>query len=139
VTEPTSDQLALANRLLAHEREAGATVRTAAARTVAKIFFELLPLIGSTGVLALFARSVLNAKGRCKALGGLVITVDSIDAACGHLERHLDATPDAEVVELGTTLTASLLSLISTFIGERLTLQLLHNAWPALILTKESK
>jgi hypothetical protein len=113
--------------------------RTAATRTIAKMFFELVPLIGSGGVLALFARSVLHAKGRCKALEALVITVESIDAACGEIERRFAAIPVADVVDAGTTLAASFLALVSTFIGERLTLQLMQNAWPMIALVKESK
>jgi hypothetical protein len=132
--------VALAGSLVAHECAQGdVSERTAVTRTIAKMFFELVPLIGSAGVLALFARSVLKAKARCKPLDALVITVESIDAACSELERRFAAIPTADVIDAGTTLSASFLALVSTFIGERLTLQLLQNAWPMIALVKEPK
>jgi hypothetical protein len=138
INKPTL--VVLAGSLVAHERAQGdVSDRIAATRTITKIFSELVPLIGSAGVLALFARSVLDAKATSKTLGAIVITVDSIEAARAELDRCFAATPDAEVVEAGTVLASSLLALLSTFIGERLTLQLLQNAWPMIAVVKEPK
>jgi len=130
----------LATSLVEHEcAQHHASERAAATRTIAKIFFELVPLIGSAGVLALFARSVLAAKPQCKALEGFVLTHDSIDAACTEIDRCFAAIPVADVARTGAALVASFLALMSMFIGERLTLQLLQNAWPMIALVKEPK
>ena len=137
----SANTLALvAESLMAHEcARVDANERAAATRTMGKIFAELVPLMGSAGVLALYARSAVHASARCKALDGLVFASDSIDAAAEELERHFAAIPAADVVEAGTTLASSFLAVVSTFIGDHLTLQVLQNAWPMIGLVKEPK
>jgi hypothetical protein len=130
----------MARRLVAHEViESKGDERVAATRTLEKVFLELAPLLGGAGVIAIFARSVALAQKDCPSLKGLKIDADSIDALVVQLRQHFKTMPPAAVAKAATTAFAAFIAMTMTMIGERLTLQVLTNAWPATDLTLEQK
>ena len=111
----------LAKRLLACE-EVGATsfmVDTHALRSVCdKLGRPLTTLAGAAGFRSLLTRALTLAKQECPVLGALEVQADG---SLGGL--------DGEAAQSGAVLIAHLLGLMITFIGESLTLRLLHDVW----------
>jgi len=87
----------------------------------------LAPLLGAPGVDALLARSAQLA---ARELPLLERVFDGGAARLG--ERLREQTPEA-ASSAAVALFGTFLSLITTFIGERLTTLALRNAWPALV------
>jgi hypothetical protein len=140
VTRSGVEHAALARRLLAHQVAASSRDgRAAAIHVLDALFAQLAPLIGATGVLALFARSVVLAKAQCPGLKDLVITIDSLAAASAHVDRHFGAIADEDIDECATVLCATFLALVSRFVGDHLTVQLVMRAWPDVDVVKEPK
>jgi hypothetical protein len=136
----TDAHIAIAKRLLDQERvDCKGDERRAAMRTLEKIFFELGPLIGTQGVIGLFGRSVVLAKSDCPSLEGLTISGTSIDSVVKQCRVHFKSISLAALTESATAVCSVFVALTMTFIGERLTLQLLRNAWPTIDLTKVPK
>ena len=117
----TSTTRELAQRLLAHEEvEANAAVSDmqAVSRVCDKLRRPLTTLAGAAGFRSLLARALTLAKQESPVLGACEIKAD------GSLEGL-----NGEAVPSGAVLIAHLIGLMITFIGESLTLRLLHDVW----------
>ena len=129
VRKPVSEvQLARARGLLAHE--GGADVSSAAAGKIyEKLHTHLATLLGSVGVQALIVRSAELTQRSFAFFDAS--SVDDAAALRDCLQKQDPAVAtDAAVVFFGT-----FLSLITTFIGERLTNQVLRSTWPSIVET----
>lgn len=118
---------ARARALLTHEGAAASADAwaTAAGRVYEKIHAHLAPLLGAAGVEALLARSARLTRDEFPFLA-----VAPLDGA--KLRACLLGQPPAVAEESAVALFATFFSLITTFIGDRLTTQVLRSAWPTL-------
>jgi hypothetical protein len=114
--------------LLAHETDgAGEDATTAAGRMYDKLHAHLAPLVGDAGVQVLFVRSAKLTRGEFARFTEAPI----LDGAT-KLRECLHARDPAVTAESATLLFGTFFALITTFIGERLTTQVLRRAWPIL-------
>jgi hypothetical protein len=124
--------LDIAYRLLAHEASNGRSsgIRTPVVVCVSeKLRRPISGLAGATGFRALLTRALSLARARSPVLGLVQVKPD------GALDWNVESDsglPNVETEEAGVVLIAQLLGLLSNFIGETLTLRLLHDAWPDL-------
>jgi hypothetical protein len=128
MTRPSAGQLDRARRLLASEAGSGGGsegAAEAAARVYERLDAQLAPLLGRAGVRALFARSAKLAETELASLADA--TEDS-----AKLSARLQSLEATAAGEAAVALFGSFLELITTFIGERLTVQVLRSAWPAI-------
>jgi hypothetical protein len=125
---PSPAQLERARRLLALEGAAGRAGEcpTAACRVYDKLHAHMAPLLGSAGVHLLFARSAKLAQGEFASLAEATMLNGSTK-----LRECLQAQDPAVAMESATVLFGTFFTLSTTFIGERLTTQVLRSAWPA--------
>jgi hypothetical protein len=115
-----------ARRLLAHEGAAGSAdgdATTAAGRVYDKLQAHLAPLVGASGVQSLLVRSAKLAQGDFTGLAEV-----SLFEGSTKLRERLYAHDST--IESAAALFATFLALLTTFIGERLTTQVLRSAWP---------
>lgn len=113
--------LELAQRLLAYEAVQASTALTdtqAVCRVCDKIRRPLTTLAGAAGFRSLLSRSLTLAKHQSPVLIGWEVGPD------GSLQGL-----DSETEELGAVLITQLIWLMITFIGESVTLRLLHDVW----------
>lgn len=119
-----------ARRLLAFEASRGPpsdAKANQAVRVCERLRAPLSKLAGLASYRALVSRALALANAEAPALGVLRVGADGQLEGCEQLEQH----PDAGVAEQGgVALVAHLLGLLVTFIGEPLTLSLVHGAWP---------
>jgi hypothetical protein len=124
---PTTRELA--KRLLAYEDveadSATADVH-AVSRVCDKLRRPLATLAGAAGFRSLLARALTLAKQESPVLGAWEVRAD------GSLQGL-----NGEAAELGTVLIAHLIGLMITFVGESLTLRLVHDVWLDLPASKE--
>ena len=116
---PTTRELA--QRLLAYEAGVSSAAlpnTPAACRVCDKLRRPLTTLAGAAGFRSLLARALTLAKQESPALGAWEVKAD------GSLEGM-----NGEAAPLGAVLIAHLIGLMTTFIGESLTLRLLHDVW----------
>ena len=128
--EPAQWHRETARWLLAHERAAGtveASPLTAPSRVYDRFHTYLAPLLGAAGVQSLFVRSAKLARGEFAPFAETSV----LDGSHKLRERLQAHDPPLET-ESATTLFAIFLALLTTFIGERLTIQLLRTAWPTI-------
>lgn len=127
-------QFERARRLLAHERAAGSARQhgadgadgsTAAGRVYDKLHAQLAPVVGAGGVHLLFMRSAKLAQGE-RAWLAKISTVEGPTK----LRELLHA--QEPVVDTASALFGTLFTLLTTFIGERLTNSVLRSAWPSI-------
>jgi hypothetical protein len=119
---PTTRELA--QRLLAFEAVEAATTNAdthATGRVCDKLRRPLITLAGAAGFRSLLARALTLAKKETPLLGAWEVNPD------GSLQGLI-----GESAQSGSVLIAHLLGLMITFIGESLTLRLLHDVWPDL-------
>jgi hypothetical protein len=114
----------LAQRLISLEVAAGnlseATI-PAALIVSEKLRHPLSTLVGTTGFRSLLTRALTLAKREAPILDGVQVKDDgSLEGLTG------------ETMEGGEVLIAQLIGLLETFVGEALTLRLLHDVWPDL-------
>ena len=117
----TSTTHELAQRLLACESAEAGTADAdthAVYRVCEKLRRPLSTLAGAAGFRSLLARALTLAKQESPALGAWEVKSD------GSLEGL-----NGEVAPSGAVLIAHLVGLMMTFIGESLTLRLLHDVW----------
>ena len=112
--------------LLAHEGagDSAHAWATAAARVYDKIHAHLDPLLGFAGVQALLVRSARLARGEFACLE--VAALGDSTKLCEYLQAQDLAVASGSAVALFDKFFA----LITAFIGERLTSQVLRSAWP---------
>lgn len=142
MTRPTPADIALAARLLAHQRSASAGVEdpAAAARLAVVGVYERLaerlsPLIGAAGLRALLARSARLSVQEYPCLRILSVSVDATLPAASVVEQLATSFGDLDAVhasEAAAALYGTLIGLLTSFIGERLVGQVLQSAFPAL-------
>ena len=114
---PTTRELA--RRLLAYEAAGTANADAqAVCRVCDKLRRPLTGLAGAAGFRSLLARALTLAKKESPLLGAWEVKSD------GSLQGL-----NGEAVQSGAVLIAQLIGLMITFIGESLTLRLLHDVW----------
>ena len=130
-----------ASRLLTAERpgESAEERAAAAGRVYEKIFLCLTPLVGATGVRALFVRSLVLTIPEFPFLGGVL--VEQPEAGVKTLRASLQGQKPDAVLHGAAALFGAFLALLATYVGQRLTAQILRTAWPELAATffKETK
>lgn len=123
-TGVTPETRALAERLVALEARAANVSpadRLATCRACEKLRRPLVTLTGAAGFSSLLTRALTLAAREEPALSEVEVETD------GSLKGLYGKAADAHPV-----LVAYLLSLLITFIGETLTMELLHDVWPDL-------
>jgi hypothetical protein len=130
MSKPGAAQVERARRLLASEGDSGASAEqcaAAAGRVLDNLNAQLGPLLGPAGVRALFARSAKLAQTEHAWLAEAAASEGSTK-----LSACLRALEPAAATETAAVLFGTFLELITTFIGERLTVQVLRRAWPTI-------
>ena len=124
-----------AKHLIDHEAEGGQSPESdlpVAFRACEKLRSHLTTLMGKAGFRALLARSLALGAVEAPWLGTVSVRADG---GWQGLEG-LDASDDNnQVAEGGVVLLARLLGLLTTFIGEPLTMRLVSEIWPELPLS----
>lgn len=134
---PPPETLNLARRILAAEAVAGQSsdpTEPAAVLVYQKMRLHLSALTGVAGYQALLSRALTLAKAEAPSLGAVQVTADGNLQGLSELELQTekDQAQEGEVILL-----AQLLGLILSFIGEALTLRLVHDVAPYLtVITK---
>ena len=144
MSKPSPTQFALAKRLLAREVEVLHDPAAAAASLYTRMLAQLAPLIGRAGVHALLLRS---AKLTCTEHPCLAEFTSfamhkepqAVTSHAGQLRVCLQAQLPFITMEPAEVLFGNLLSLLAAFIGDRLTAQVLEDAWPSTSATAPSK
>jgi hypothetical protein len=116
---PTTRELA--RRLLAYEAAEAGTAKAdmqAVCRVCDKLRRPLTTLAGTAGFRSLLARALTLAKQESPLLAAWEVKAD------GSLQGL-----NGEAMQSGAVLIAQLIGLMITFIGESLTLRLLHDVW----------
>lgn len=131
MNRPSSAQREKARQILTHE---GATISahetaTAAGRAFDKLHAHLSPLLGAAGVQALLARSAKLTHPEFPFLDASRLESST------KLRECLQAQDAAVAMESVAALFGTFFDLITTFIGERLTTQVLRSAWPMIEAT----
>jgi len=122
----------LAQRLLTHESDGGATSQPAGSTTLrvyGKLRQSLGELAGVVGFQALAARALTLAKSEDPSLGSVRVAAD------GNLEgvSSVESVNNADMNrahEGGVILISRLLGLLLIFLGEGLTMNLIRDVWP---------
>jgi hypothetical protein len=126
----------LAQQLLSYEAEAGNSsepVESKTLRVYQKLRRSLGELAGTAGFHSLASRALTLAKSEVPSLSAVQV------GAAGNLEGMSAIEPSIKleqdwVHEGGVILISRLLGLLLVFLGEALTLSLLHDAWPGAAL-----
>ena len=127
------EQIERARRLLAHERAAGSARQhstdesTAAGRVYDKLHAQLAPLVGAAGVHLLFMRSAKLAQGELAWLAEIPIVEGTTK-----LREFLHSQEPVVATESAAALFGTFFTLLAARIGERLTNQVLRDAWPTI-------
>lgn len=133
MTQVSPAQLELARKLLAGEMKALSDPAEAAARCYEKIHFQLSPVIGTAGVRAVFARSVHLTQSKYLCLKGYTDSdweIQNAEDPARGLRAWFQRNQSVDAAELAEVLFGNFFTLLVTFIGERLTAQVLKGAWP---------
>lgn len=122
---PSASVRALARRLLALEAASGASSahQHEAVRVCQKLRLSVTRFAGANGFSSLLRRSLALARVDVPSLKSVTLTPD------GCLEGIEQLAPNG-ASESAAAITAHLLGLLVTFIGEPLMLRLVRNAWP---------
>ena len=123
---PSPSVRALAKRLLAIEaaiQSADGTGPHEVVRVCQKLRISLTRFAGAAGFESLLRRALALARLEVPSLHGIEIKPDCTIEGLEALARN-DGT------EAGTAITAHLLGLLVTFIGQPLTLRLVRETWP---------
>jgi hypothetical protein len=119
-TNPTAREIA--ERLLAFEsgeQQHPGTGASPAVQVCQKLGCNLRKIIGETGSRALLARALTLAKREAEVLTPVRMTDD------GALEGL-----QGDAMSASTVIVGNFIGLLQTFLGESLTLRLLHDVWP---------
>jgi hypothetical protein len=125
---PSPSTRELARRLLAVEaasQSAGDARGHEVVRVFEKLRFSLTRFAGADGFTALLRRALALARAEVPALHGVTEKAGSIQGLEELAADARNAGSDAAVA-----ITAHLLGLLVTFIGEPLTVRLVREAWP---------
>ena len=122
----TNAESSTARILVVHEsRDAKAS--SALERIYGQMFDRLAPIIGASGVHALFVRAVERARAESSFVD-FAIGASPRDAARSSVEAFEGLAPQA-AQDAAIAITAKFLSLLTTFLGADLTAQILRSAW----------
>ena len=124
-----------AERLIAYETrgsKSSGTKTSAAFLVCEKLRPRLANLMGNTGFHALVSRALALASEEAPWLRAMQVKSDGSLEMLGEHEAQVDSK---RIAEGGVVLTAHLLGLLATFIGEDLTLQLVRDVEPKLLLS----
>jgi hypothetical protein len=124
---PSDAQRDLVRRFL--DLEGGSATREAASQVYDKLHAHLALLLGATGVRSLLRRSARLREVEFPELGQVGVVDSGAALATGLASLSAHHANDA-----AAALFATLLALLSTFIGDRLTREVLRGAWPDLDL-----
>jgi len=128
----------LARSLLAYEAAAGQNsepVQPVAIRVCLKLRGPLCALAGVAGYRSLLARALTLARAEAPSLGALQVTADGHLQGFGEIASHGDKDHASEGEVL---LTAHFLGLFRSLLGAAVTLQLVQDVFPNLMVTTES-
>ncbi len=122
-----------AERLITYEARGkpSAITNPAAFEVCDKLRPHLATLMGTAGFRALLSRALTVAGGQIPWLRGLQVRTDGTLDGLGAL--HAQLAPE-EIHEGRIVLLAQLLGLLVAFIGNDLTINLVHDVWPQLPL-----
>ena len=118
----------LARHLLAGELARGLSSNGEAGQAVLaceKLRVPITKFAGAAGFSSLLSRALTLARRQAPSLEKLRVDADGSVAGCSEFQQDAEAAREGGVV-----LVAELLGLMVTFIGERLTLNLVREAWP---------
>ena len=128
---------AWAQQLLAVEaarKPPGDTDEHEVLRVFEKLRGSLTQFIGADGFTALVRRGLALARAEVPSLETATVAAD------GRLQRIAKPAADLSLtVDGATAVTAHLLALLVTFIGEPITLRMLRQIWPEINRTTESE
>jgi hypothetical protein len=127
--KPSPAQVDAAKRLLAYEGGIGGGAEecaAAAGRVYEKLHLQLVPLVGSAGVRVLLARSAKLTQGEFPCLRDRAAVESSTK-----LRACLQGQDPVAIAATAAALFGAFLTLITTLIGERLTMEVLRRTWPA--------
>ena len=130
MSRTSTTQLEKAKRVLASEGAPWSSSEECAAaawRVYEKLNARLSPLLGLAGVQALMVRSVKLAQAEFPSLAE-VATAEGLT----RLGSCLQALDPSIAAAAAAALFGTFLELMTTFIGERLTVLVLRSAWPAI-------
>ena len=125
----------VSERLLAYETRENLTqaVRTPAAFLVCeKLRLPLATLMGRAGFCALLSRALTLTNLEASWPGVVQVNEDGTLDGLAQLEAQIARK---EFVEASVVLIARLIGLLVAFIGEEMTLRLLHEIWPEVALS----
>ncbi|HZG53649.1 MAG TPA: hypothetical protein VEZ40_16090 [Pyrinomonadaceae bacterium] len=123
----------LARRLLAFETardNSSAAHADAARRVIEKCRLHLIKLAGVAGFRSLLSRALTLAKAEVPSLEMVHVRADGSLEGFDGIEGNREGEAGAVAGQAGTALVVNLLELLVTFIGEPLTLRLVHAIWP---------
>jgi hypothetical protein len=103
---------------------AAADQAMAARRVFDKLHGLFAPLLGAAGLQAMFARSANLAQGDFAFLGPAAVETSA------QLQQSLQAQAPEAASNAAVALFGTFFTLLTDFIGERLTSQVLSSAWP---------
>ena len=125
---PSASMRDLARRLLAENQVASGSQVDEASMLIEKLRITLTKLAGPEGFTSLLRRALALARAEAPSLQNVKIGAD------GRLEGFAEIVADKGAGgagdEAAVAITAHLLGLLVTFIGEPLTLRLERAAWP---------
>ena len=119
-----------AKRLIAYETNGNKSSETKAAAVFLvgeKLRLHLTALMGNVGFRALLSRALALVNAEIPWLRAVHVKADGSLEGLDGLAAQVNPT---EIFEGRVVLLAQLLGLLVTFIGEKLTLRLLHEVWP---------
>jgi hypothetical protein len=103
-------------------------VAAGAARACEKLCLHLAQIVGTTGIRALFDRSVTASRSEFPWLPAA--SGAPFAARWTELATALAAQPPATALEAAAAVVATLVELLGRFIGDDLTLRILLELWP---------
>lgn len=124
----------LVQQLIAEERRAAldADAKSSAAfRVCEKLRAPLSTLAGAAGFRSLLSRALVLARAKIPSLNGVQIKADGTFQYSAEFKTEQASTG---ISTAGTALADELLGLLITFVGEALTLRLVHEVWPKVSL-----
>lgn len=128
----------IAMRLLAHETEAepATSERRAAAsgRLLDEVSQRLAQVMGHAGTRAVFLRAVNLCKSDFPFLDGCLVPIERGEGIAEPLRTCLQAQTPEVIGAVSVTLVATFAGLLATVIGDRLTLSLLQQIWPDILV-----
>lgn len=130
MNKPSEARVEWAKGLLAAEGNSGdesAVCAAAASRVYEKLNVRLSPLLGAAGVESMLVRSAKLAQVAFAPLAEI-----ASPQGLTRLGGCLQALEPGIATEAAATLFGTFIDLITTFIGERLTVAALRSAWPTI-------